>query len=335
VKTRLWVISILFVTIIIGCGERNSPLVPGGYYRLVGQTQTPGWAKDVCVLNDTAYVADNEGGIAVVDISDVTNPVYIGSWATVAPVKIIKVAPLNRLILTYQDVAGSATLDKVRMYSIDLHGVQVGEDFDTGITDIGLVEGTETIWIYATDSGDGFLGNFYRKYGPDAWFRENNIMPVLAPLGVMKGLDLNGTNTFIALDERGVWSLDLTVDPADSLSWIDTPGAAYDLVYQDGYLYVADYFNGLAIIDATNPDTLVMASEIRPSGASRCEKVVVQSTTAAVLDTYDGVYIIDVAVPTHPSVIDLIKLPEPTGLAFYGDKLLVTDEDQGLLIFQQ
>ena len=334
-KTRLWVIGILFITILIGCGERKSPLQPGGYYRLVGEIQTPGWAKDVCALNDTAYVADNEGGIAVIDIRNVTNPVYIESWATLAPVKIIKVAPLNRLILTYEDEAGSATLDKLRMYSVDFN-VQVAEAFDTGLTGFKYVEGTETIWIYETDSNDGFAGDFYQKYDSTTWFREDAINSAPPPMGICKELDLNGpTNGFVALDERGVLAFEIVADTLVWLGGIDTPGAAYDLVYQDGYLYVADYFNGLAIINATNPDSLVLVSQIRPSGSSRCEKVIVQGTVAALLDTYDGIYVIDVSVPSSPSIIDFIALPEPTGLAFDGDRLLVTDEDQGLLIFQQ
>ena len=115
---------------------------------------------------------------------------------------------------------------------------------------------------------------------------------------------------------------------------METPGAAYDVAYQDGYLYVADYFNGMTVIDASNPDSLVQVAQIRPSGASRCEKVSVSGTKAALLDTYDGIYIIDISVPSSPSAVELIALPEPTGMSFSGDRLLVTDQDLGLLIYQ-
>ena len=216
VRTFLYVTGFLLMVLLVGCGERNSPLVPAGYFQLVGEIQTPAWSKDVCALNDTAYVANNEGGIAIIDIHDFANPTYVESWATIAPVKMIKVAPLNRLLITYEDKAGSSTNDKVRVYSIDLKR-QVTEDFDTGCTGIEFVEGDSTIWIYETDSQDGFQGNFYRKYGPDLWL-QSSITPVQAPVGLCKGMVLgNSTNAFIALDERGVWSLDLTTNPPDSL----------------------------------------------------------------------------------------------------------------------
>ena len=53
---------------------------------LVGQADTPGNSKGVAVSSDlnnrTAYVADNQSGLQVIDIFDPANPVIVGSSST-------------------------------------------------------------------------------------------------------------------------------------------------------------------------------------------------------------------------------------------------------------
>ena len=172
------------------------------------------------------------------------------------------------------------------------------------------------------------------------WLPEEEILPYLAPLGEYRGIDLVGDSlVFICLDERGIMSvildLELTSNPPDSIGWAETPGSAHDVIYHDGYLFIADYFGGLIVMDASNPRSLTQVAQVIPSGATRCEKIIVDGDEAAVLDSYDGIYVFDISVPTAPVVIDRIDLPEPQGMTFYGGWLLVTDEARGLLIFQR
>ena len=48
----------------------------------VGYCNTPGRALAICVTGDRAYVADDWGGIRVLDVSDPTVPREVGSIAT-------------------------------------------------------------------------------------------------------------------------------------------------------------------------------------------------------------------------------------------------------------
>lgn len=43
---------------------------------------TPGWAQDIFIINQTAFVADFRNGIHAIDISDPENPIFIGSVDT-------------------------------------------------------------------------------------------------------------------------------------------------------------------------------------------------------------------------------------------------------------
>ena len=105
-------------------------------------------------------------------------------------------------------------------------------------------------------------------------------------------------------------------------------------MYQDGYLYVADYFGGLVVIDASDPANMTQVAQVIPRGADRCVKVIVDGTHAAMLDQYDGIFVFDISNPTSPAILEQIELPEPQDMIFSGGRLLVTDEARGLMIFQ-
>jgi len=51
--------------------------------RFVGQCSTPGWACQVCVQGSYAYVADYDGGLRIIEVSDPAAPVEIGSCDSV------------------------------------------------------------------------------------------------------------------------------------------------------------------------------------------------------------------------------------------------------------
>ena len=225
----------------------------------------------------------------------------------------------------------------MKIYAID-QKQQVGEGFDAGLRGFDFLEGSDNLWVFETDVTEGFRGNYYQNEGGQ-WLVFDEINPLLAPLGEFRGMILLGDSlVFACLDERGIIALapDLmqTTNPVDSIGWVETPGAAYDVVYQDGYLFVADYFGGLVVIDAADPTNMTLAAQVVPRGADRCVKVIVDGTFAVLMDQYDGLFVFDVSVPTSPVILEQIDLPEPRGMEFSGGRLLVTDESRGLMIFQ-
>ena len=157
---------------------------------------------------------------------------------------------------------------------------------------------------------------------------------------MMKGvIDVTeDTLVFICQDELGIIAIapDLInpTNEVDTLGWVDTPGAAYDVAYQDGYLYVADYFGGLVVIDASDPTQMTQVAQVVPRGADRCVKVNVDGAYVAMMDQYDGIYVFDVSNPLSPILLEQIELPEPQEMIFSGGRLLVADEARGLMIFQ-
>jgi len=48
----------------------------------VGYFDTPGWAVDLYVVGDYAYVAEDDYGIIILDVSDPSNPQEVGHYDT-------------------------------------------------------------------------------------------------------------------------------------------------------------------------------------------------------------------------------------------------------------
>ena len=54
----------------------------GNKRTIIGSVDTPGYARSVTVVGTTAYVADNNSGLQVIDVSTPASPQIIGSVAT-------------------------------------------------------------------------------------------------------------------------------------------------------------------------------------------------------------------------------------------------------------
>ncbi|MDP8238541.1 MAG: choice-of-anchor D domain-containing protein [Candidatus Hatepunaea meridiana] len=70
-----------YLTILLTATLFFIPFIPvRGEITEVGQCDTPGSAHDVFILGDYAYIADGDGGLTVIDISDPEDPEVAGNW---------------------------------------------------------------------------------------------------------------------------------------------------------------------------------------------------------------------------------------------------------------
>jgi len=210
------------------------PKISHAYYE-----DTIGNASGVYVSGDFVYVADGGSGLAVIDISDPTNPgtpvyedttgsamgVYVsGDFAYVADggsgLTVINISdPTNPGTPVYEDTTGSAM------------GVYVSGDY-----------------AYVADGGSGLAVI-------DISDPTNPGTPAYEDTGdYASGVYVSGDYAYVADLVTGLAVIDIS-DPTNPGTPVyeDTTGYAYDVYVSGDYAYVADWNSGLAVINISDP----------------------------------------------------------------------------------
>ncbi len=258
--------------------EQPCPKESGIYYE-----STEGYAGGVYVSGDYAYVADEYSGLAVINISDPTNPETIAYEDTGGTALGIFVSG------NYAYVAdGYSGLEVIDVSNPTNPGTPVRED-TAGLSFNVYVNGH---YAYLAD-GSGLAVI-------DVSNPANPALPVYEPTpGDAMDVYVNGNYAYIADYFGGLTVIDVS-NPANPafITNKSTTGAAAGVYVSGDYAYVADMYSGLAIInisDPTHPGT-----PIYEDTTGTPERVYVSGDYAYVADRNNGIAIINISDPTHP-----------------------------------
>jgi hypothetical protein len=259
--------------------DTPSPKASYVYYE-----NTVGTAYDVFVSGNYAYVADGPSGLAVIDISDPTNPgtpvyedsvnalsVYVsGNYAYVADdtgdLKVIDISnPTNPGTPEWGASSGNPRDVYVSgnyAYMADVHGC-------LSVSDI-------------SDPTDPSLRS-YKNTNGDSY-----------------GVHVSGNYAFVADGPSGLAVIDIT-NPLSlgTPVYENTNGNANDVFVIGDYAYVADGSTGLAIIDISNPTN--PGAPVYENTIGIAKDIYVDGNYAYVADDTGGLAVIDISLPTNPS----------------------------------
>jgi hypothetical protein len=151
----------------------------------------------------------------------------------------------------------------------------------------------------------------------------------------------NGFDTLaVGFADLGVGVVDLSIPnpgvvlSGEILSVVDTPGEVTKLAVLGDYIYAADGYAGLAIVDAGNPTNLEVVYSWKTEGLDYCEGIAVNDDFLVLMDKYDGVYILSMANPTIPEYLGQFEIREPTSIQFDGEYLMITSKYEGLTVLE-
>ena len=107
-----------------------------------------------------------------------------------------------------------------------------------------------------------------------------------------------------------VWSTiegEIRLEPfsLNALGGYDTAGNAYDVAISGRYAFVADYTNGLVVLDISDPEAVTLAGSYNTPG--NATGVEVDGDICYVADGSAGLQVFDVSEPTAPSLIGNIN----------------------------
>ena len=216
-----------------------------------------GTARDVYVDGTTAYVSAGAGGLKIYDVSTLTAPVLIGESGDIGYVEsvfisgnyaIVAAGEEGLVTLDISDLSNPTFVDSYRNHGTDEHTTEV--IVDSGIAYFADGEdGFETVSV--TPAGSIFPRDDYDTIGT-----------------AYTALELIGTDIF-AIGRNGMKVFDVTnpyeITPTANY---DDGGWCNDIEIVGEFAYLADFEEGLEIVNITIPTTTNMSEvgqyDVRP-----------------------------------------------------------------------
>ena len=321
----------LFLSLILlmSCGTPNDPesIIGGdGGYKIVSKYVTSGYAQDVVINGNLAFVAQGEGGLMIIDIANPSSPMEL---ATVA-----------------QELKGYgykiANKDSVVYIAAGGFGVSVVD-----ATDPENPEVTATNLAMKPAKSFDIMGNFLFTAIGEYGFKVSDISYPTQPdirgetitPGFAQGVTVSPDSNFllIACGEMGFAVFDISElqngwGTYPIFGWVDTPGYAEDVAAHPDlpYVFIASGTGGLLIADYSDSGNVKIVGSFSTGGYAK--EVVYKSGKAYVTTELRGLQIIDVSNINSPSRIGTVETSYALGVAVDDKYIYVADENEGLII---
>jgi hypothetical protein len=334
---KRFIYLIIIVIILAGCAKKSTEWNKNHVLQLAWAIPLVGNPLDLDISGNTAYVAEDQGGLSIIDLSDfsrqwITSFVSV-SGDTIPLVKIRKVSSistLNRLFINETD--GS---DLIRIINNSNPDSMKIIDNITGAT-----QDIQDMKFQATpEPGFTFDGYFcagrdvsYGKYGvhviglpPFYAITQTYTSPASA-----NGAFFSGQHIYVAAEQRGLQIFNRSSGAI--IGEIDLPGEAQKVKVVGNYAYLPCRQDGLQIVNVLDPSTPYRVGSYDTSGYAT--NVDVWNNYAAVSSGGGGVYLFDITSPANPVLVDNITdCGYANNVKFYDGKVLVASRDHGLLVY--
>jgi|GEM_PF-753758 len=283
----------------------------------LGGLYSGGYATSVATAGSTAFIANGNNGLLVVDVSDPTLPAHLSSPDMSSDAYDVEVEGDTVFVsdreLGLLIVDASIPTSPTLISSVDLEGPV-----------FGLTKRDSVVYVAAQFNGLKIVDV------------DDPSMPVL--LGTLDGIGfatdvevINGV-AYVTTIENGLHIADVN-DPANPmlLGHLDTPGEAISVFVSDNIAYVADGEQGLKVVNVANPTTPWLIGGIATPGIA--VDVVVEFATAYVAAADAGLQLIDVSAPASLEVISSFGTPgEASGIYVENTVAMIADGNFGLSI---
>ena len=271
-------------------------------------------AIDVVISGDgnTAFVADYEGGVQVVDISDASNPAVISTFDTDGLAYNVAISGDGNTAYVADEEFGLQIIDVS-----DRSNPALLSAFDTEGAAIGVALSSNEEIAYVADVYSLQIIDISDPQSP-------NLLGSFTTSGTAYGVTISadGNSAYIAVDSAGLEIVDIT-NRADPLlvGTLDTPGLARAVqLSNDGKTaYVTDDSYGLQIININDPANPDLLSNFDTEGSSWGLTLSADGNFAYVAD-YSSLQVIDISDKASPRAMGEFSTAGPAyGVALSSD----------------
>nr|QBK93610.1 MAG: putative Ig domain protein [Pithovirus LCPAC404] len=280
----------------------------------LGSYDTPDKAYGISVNGTAAFVADWSGGLQIIDVSDPSNSIFLGSYPSSA----------SQSVVIRDDVAFMADLyDRFQIVNIsDINNPTfLGSYFTGNAHDLSV---RDTTAFVAIGSGLHIIDISDLSNPTPLVFYETP--------GQAYGVTISNTTVFVADYHEGLHIIDISdLNNPTFLGSYNTSGIASNVIVSGDIAFVADGADGLQIINVSDLNNPTFLGSYNTSGIAW--DVDVRDTTAFVADQTGGLQIIDVRDPSNPTFLDSYDTPgSARAVTVSGTIAFVADWTSGLQI---
>lgn len=294
-----------------GFTASSSGTVTGFTPTALGSVSIPGFANEVAVNGNYAFVAAGSAGLQVVDVTNRSNPVVVASLALPGNANSVRLA--GNLAFVAGDTAGLHTIDVTNPVAPVLLGTlnTSGRALDVNIQ--GNI-------AYVANGSSLFLANVANPSVPTAF----SSLPLS---GLIRGISVDPVRSLavVAADASGIYVVDVSNSGAPVLRAQLSTGDAHQVAIKGKFAFVADYVTppfstyqySLASVDISNPAAPVLISSItnRTLGGILNDLVLSGNLALAACVNFKnaGVPIADISDPTNLRSRAILFFPQIPG----------------------
>jgi hypothetical protein len=287
-------------------------------FKVVAQLATQGYAQDIWVDGDRAYIADGQAGLAVFDVGSPESPELLGYVSDGRNIAygVTALGDYAYVAYGYKELLVANVADPDSMFIAgELEYVQPGNGFDIALSGDSLAFVAADAQFIYIDVTDPFNPGLKEQFN--------------YPRGC-RGIDIEGNRCYLALEQVGVAIWDIGSAPIKTLGEFDTPSNARSVAADGGMLYVADGNGGLLVADVSVPESAEVEAVLDlPDYA---ERVTVSDTLVYVGCRNDGVVVVNVSDPAEPFIVAAVKTDYARCAMENDGYVYACDRDLGLVV---
>ncbi len=335
---RLVVLIAAALLLLIGCAKRNPAWQDPELLSLVKQISVAGNPMDLSFDDDWIFVAQDQGGISVIDRNDFSHrwwPEVNPPSADAVMARIRGVSAVGKHKILFASEYWAA--DKIRVIDYSnpdslrlLDSITGGSDNLKSIffqaienpTDENIIEGffsvggSEPRARYTRYNGYSYVGSDYN---------------IVTTPWVPEHVDANQTHVFLAMGQRGLMIYDR--QSQQKLSELTLPGEALYVKVKGNYAWLACRQAGLCVVNIADPTWPILVSTFDTTGYATT--VDLKGNHAVVSSGGGGIYLFDASNPANPRLLqNITTLGYTNNAKFCDDLLLVAARDKGVVIYR-
>jgi len=327
-KLTIVLLSSLFI--IASCGKPTNPdslnPVGDGGYKIVSQFQTSAFAQDVVVQNNYCYVAQGEGGLMIIDVSDPNNPTSVSTTSEGVRGYSNKIAIKDSVIYLGAGSFGVSVLNVINPERPRVTASNLSMKPAKNLYVMGD-------YLFTAISEQGV------KIAQIGYPTQPDIRSGMSTSGYAQGVVATADSNYllVACGEMGLSIFDISdfqegFGNYSVVGWADTHGYAnaVTVLGNDSIAFVACGTAGLQIVDFSDLSNVHVIGSY--DGRGYAKELLYRNNKVYLTAEKGGLQIIDVKDLTNPVLLGLVEMEYALGLDVDDEYIYVADEEDGLII---